>query len=137
MEGWLALAQHAGKVLAENRETLGQEGLAVMFLLLSKLDFENGLLINQAELGRELGMHRQHVQRAIKRLIELGALLPGPKVGQNRSYRFNPEFGWKGSGTNHKKALEVHRDSGERGKKEGTLYTILPGGKPENSPKDG
>ena len=59
------------------------------------------MVVNQAELAKELGMHRQHVQRSIKRLIALGVILEGPKIGISRSYRLNPEFGWKGSARNH------------------------------------
>ena len=40
-------------------------------------------------------MHRQHVQRSIKRLIQLGIILEGVKIGISRSYRLNPSFGWK------------------------------------------
>ena len=34
-------------------------------------------------------MHRQHVQRSIKRLIQLGIILEGVKIGISRSYRLN------------------------------------------------
>ena len=105
----MALALNIGAVVAQHRKELGEEGMAVLWMLTSKLDFENRLLLNQAEIGREMGMHRQHVQRAIKRLIAVGILLEGPKIFQNRSYQLNPEFGWRGSGTNHKKALEKQR----------------------------
>ena len=54
-------------------------------------------------------MHRQHVQRSIKRLIALGVILEGPKIGISRSYRLNPEFGWKGSARNHVIALDQER----------------------------
>jgi biotin operon repressor len=108
-ERWLAMAQEAAERVAEQRKLLGEEGLAVLFMLLAKLDFENTLLVNQAELGRKLGMHRQSVQQAIKKLMGVGVLLEGPKVGQNRSYRLNPEFGWKGSAKNHVEALDDHR----------------------------
>ena len=40
-------------------------------------------------------MHRQHVQRSIKRLIQLGIILEGVKIGISRSYRLNPSFGGK------------------------------------------
>jgi biotin operon repressor len=108
-ERWLAMAQEAAERVAEQRKLLGEEGLAVLFMLLARLDFENALLVNQAELGRKLGMHRQSVQQAIKKLMGVGVLLEGPKIGQNRSYKLNPEFGWKGSATNHKKTLEKQR----------------------------
>ena len=50
-------------------------------------------------------MHRQHVQRSIKRLIQLGIILEGVKIGISRSYRLNPSFGWKGSAKGHREAF--------------------------------
>ena len=47
-------------------------------------------------------MHRQHVQRSIKQLIQLGIILEGVKIGISRSYRLNPSFGWKGSAKGHR-----------------------------------
>ena len=55
------------------------------------------------ESGRaseELGNAQAARQRSIKRLIALGVILEGPKIGISRSYRLNPEFGWKGSARN-------------------------------------
>ena len=106
-EGWYAMALGIGKIFAHSE--LEGSDFKVFFLLLTHLDYENRLLINQSSIAREIGMQRQNVQRSIKKLLELGALLEGPKVGQNRSYQLNPEFGWKGSAENHKKALEKQR----------------------------
>ncbi|CDM91704.1 hypothetical protein [Xenorhabdus bovienii] len=41
----------------------------------------------------------------VKVLIELDVILQGPKIGRSHSYRLNPQFGWKGTVNNHKKAL--------------------------------
>ncbi|MFN9507334.1 MAG: hypothetical protein ACK57J_22725, partial [Rubrivivax sp.] len=49
------------------------------------------------------------VNRAIKRLVELSVLLEGPRIGVSRSYRLNPEFGWKGSAKGHVQALDTLR----------------------------
>ena len=35
--------------------------------------------------------------------------LEGPKIGVSRSYRLNPNYGWKGSGKNHKQALKEYQ----------------------------
>jgi len=105
-EGWVAMAQEPMKLLAMHRKELGGDGYAVLMLLLSILDFENLIQVSQADVAGELGMHRQHVQRAIKRLIAIGALLEGPRIGVHRSYRLNPNFGWKGSAAGHRKALD-------------------------------
>ena len=53
-------------------------------------------------------MHRQHVQRSIKRLIQLGIILEGVKIGISRSYRLNPSFGWKGSAKATGRFLHEH-----------------------------
>ncbi|EAV6897715.1 hypothetical protein FA598_25430, partial [Salmonella enterica] len=46
------------------------------------------------------------VSRAIRHLLEFGIILEGPKIGRSKTYRLNPQFGWKGTVSNHKKALK-------------------------------
>lgn len=106
-EGWIAMAQDAAMMFAQS--DLGTDDFRVLMALMAKLDFENLLVLNQAELARELKMQRQNVQRSIKRLIRMGALLEGPRIGVSRSYRFNPQFGWRGSAKNHVIALDQER----------------------------
>ena len=105
-EGWTAMLQKAFGVL---KMFTRSEDLRVMMALLEQLDYENQILVNQASMARELGMEPPQVNRAIKRLLESGAILKVPKKSINCLYQLNPEFGWKGSGTNHKKALEKQR----------------------------
>jgi hypothetical protein len=102
--GWLAMAQDVLMIFAKSN--LGADDFKVLMALLAKLDFENLLVINQAEIARELGIQRQTVQRSIKRLMAIEALLEGPRIGVSRSYRLNPNFGWKGSARSHQRALE-------------------------------
>lgn len=104
---WIAMSQDAAMMFAQS--DLGADDFRVLMSLLAKLDFENLLLLNQAELGRELKMQRQNVQRSVKRLIGMGVLLEGPRIGVSRSYRLNPHFGWKGSARNHVIALDQER----------------------------
>jgi len=115
--GWFSMSQAQLKVFIEHRKDLGLEGFSVLMALLQRLDFQNLILVSQADLGRELGMHRQHVNAAIKKLVRLGAIVEGPKVGQNRTYRLNPTFGWKGSSKNHHKALRTHERAAAAGLK--------------------
>ena len=122
--GWVAMAQHAMDLLADS--DLDGQGWRVLAKLLSRLDFENLLVLNQAELARDLKMHRQHVQRAIKKLIELGVLLEGPRIGISRSYRLDPNFGWKGSARNHVTALDQLRKERMKAAK---ITGVVQGGK--------
>jgi DNA-binding transcriptional ArsR family regulator len=102
-EGWLAMAQDA--LMAIAKMDLGDEARRLLFAILAKLDYENYLLLNQAEIGEEIGMQRANVSRALAKLEGEGILLRGPKAGRSSTFRLNPSFGWKGSASNHQKAL--------------------------------
>ena len=105
-QGWLAMAQNGAEILAQSN--LSGNDFKVLMKLLSVLDYENLIQVSQAEIARELNMHRQHVQRSIKRLLDLGIVLEGVKIGISRTYRLNPNFGWKGSAKGHREALTDH-----------------------------
>ena len=100
------MAQNGAEILAQS--DLGANDFKVLMKLLSVLDYENLIQVSQADIARELDMHRQHVQRSIKRLIQLGIILEGVKIGISRSYRLNPSFGWKDSAKGHREALHEH-----------------------------
>ena len=82
--------------------------MKVMWAMLARLDYENLIQVNQAEVSEQVGMNRHNVNRSIKKLIELGVILEGVKIGISRSYRLNPNFGWKGSAKGHREALHEH-----------------------------
>ena len=60
--------------------------MKVMWAMLARLDYENLIQVNQAEVAEQVGMNRHHVNRSIKKLIELGVVLEGVKIGISRSY---------------------------------------------------
>ena len=101
--GWVAMAQNAMMELA--RSDLGAQDWRVFAAVVAKLDFENFLLLTIADLAKEIGMQRPNVSDSIKKLENLGVLIRGPKAGRSSTFRLNPSFGWKGSATNHQKAL--------------------------------
>ena len=47
--------------------------------MLARLDYENLIQVNQAEVSEQVGMNRHNVNRSIKKLIELGVILEGVK----------------------------------------------------------
>jgi len=104
-EGWVAMAQEPMVELAVNIKSV--DDWRVLSVLLGYLDFENHIRIEQTAVAEKLGMHRQNVNKAIKRLLALGVVVEGPKVGRSRTYRLNPAYGWKGSSANHQKALRT------------------------------
>ena len=116
-KGWMAMAQEAMMMLAQSNLT-GND-MKVMWAMLARLDYENLIQVNQAEVSEQVGMNRHNVKRSIKKLIELGVILEGVKIGISRSYRLNPNFGWKGSAKGHREVLHEHlkviKDKGAQG----------------------
>ena len=74
---WIAMAQDMFMNLAKSG--LNSTDNKVLYALLSKLDFENLLVVNQSELAKELGLQRQHFSRSVQKLIKEGIILQGPK----------------------------------------------------------
>ena len=101
--GWLAMAQ--GPLIKLAKANLGGQALKAFMLLCGKLDFENWVNVSQAELANELSMNPSHMSRAIAKLIAEGVILKGPSVGNRKTYRLDPAYGWKGSAKNHRDAL--------------------------------
>ena len=78
-KGWMAMAQEAMMMLCSkqfNRQR--HEGYVAM---LARLDYENLIQVNQAEVSEQVGMNRHNVNRSIKKLIELWRY---PRGRQNR-----------------------------------------------------
>ena len=77
-KGWMAMAQEAMMMLAQSNLT-GND-MKVMWAMLARLDYENLIQVNQAEVAEQVGMNRHNVNRSIKKLIELGVVLEGVKL---------------------------------------------------------
>ena len=76
-KGWMAMAQEAMMMLAQSNLT-GND-MKVMWAMLARLDYENLIQVNQAEVSEQVGMNRHNVNRSIKKLIELGVILEASK----------------------------------------------------------
>ena len=71
------MAQEAMMMLAQSNLT-GND-MKVMWAMLARLDYENLIQVNQAEVSEQVGMNRHNVNRSIKKLIELGVILEASK----------------------------------------------------------
>lgn len=112
-DGWLAMRVNTIGRLTMH-PGIGMQEMRVFGALLARLDFENFIHTSQAEIAEVTGIGRTNVNRAMKKLIEFGVLVEGPKVGRSRCYRLDAEAGWRGS----KAALrtELRIIDGGRGK---------------------
>ena len=66
-KGWMAMAQEAMMMLAQSNLT-GND-MKVMWAMLARLDYENLIQVNQAEVSEQVGMNRHNVNRSIKKLM--------------------------------------------------------------------
>jgi hypothetical protein len=103
--GWVAVAQNPMLEIA--KANLGGEANRVLFYVLAKLDFENWINLNQSACADEISIKRPNFARALRKLLDIGVVLPGPKVGRNATFRLNPDYGWKGSAKGHHDALSA------------------------------
>jgi len=100
-------SQDATVTLAQRRHEFGMDGYAVLWYLLGRLDYENLIQMPQTEIAEALSMQPSHVSRAMKKLVDIGAIHKGPKVGGRAAYRLNPTLAWKGKPERHKDALKA------------------------------
>lgn len=89
------------------RKDLGAEALRVFLFLNARLDFSNIIRVPQVEIARELGIPRQSVYRATKKLEQLGIILRGPEEIHS-CWRLNPNAGWKGKVKDLRQAQRDH-----------------------------
>jgi predicted transcriptional regulator len=97
------------ELAAENLLTV--EGYRVLLAFIAKTDFENFIHVKQVQLAADLGMQKQNVNKAFKRLIELNII---EKISHDNinGYRLNYEMGWKGKASN----LKTHMKDQSRAK---------------------
>lgn len=125
--GWFMAMQKGLELLA--KQGLSQREFRVLLLLMSRLDFENFIHVSQAFVGKNLQMDRAHVSRAVRRLVELGILIQGPRVGRSGTYRLAPEFGWKGRLRNlddYRRRGNLEVINGRKGAQEGAGEPVEP-----------
>ncbi|MEI8465253.1 hypothetical protein, partial [Escherichia coli] len=62
--------------------------------------------VAQIDIPDSLKMQKTNVSRPIKNFIDDGIIIEGPRIGRSKNYPLNPQLGWKGTVSNHRKALK-------------------------------
>lgn len=106
-EGWFAMSQ-ALSSLYDNTD-LHMADMRVLLLMLERMEYENRIHVGQSDIAKRLGMTRQQVSRAVKRLVQFKYLEECEKIGHTRIYKFNPQMGWRGKGLTHQRVLRQSR----------------------------
>lgn len=94
-EGWFMAFQDAFESLAVDRDISGQT-MKILIYMMSRLNFENYIALEQKEIVEKLGIHKSDVSSSIKILSDKGILEKGPRLGKSWSYKLNPFYAWKG-----------------------------------------
>ncbi len=102
LTGWFMAFQDSFEELAKDRELWGQP-MAILCYLFSKLDFENDIAIQQADIAKALEIDKHQTSKAMKKLVDKGVIIKGPKIGRASAYKLNINYGWKGKVVNFKK----------------------------------
>lgn len=127
---WFQMAQSTLQMMNKERKALGLEGFVVFHALLARLDWQNFIQVSQTEIAKEVEMKTSNVSRAMKKLLDLGFVRQGPKVGKSYTYQLHPELAWKGGNKPHFHARESARREGwqiiEGGKGQGQLDLETP-----------
>ena len=126
-EGFVVMSQLRSNMLANS--DLDGTTFRVLFKLISILDMDNLIAINQTALAHEMGLQRPNFSRSIKKLLEEEILIEGAKLGQHKSYRLNAYYGWKGSTENHSVALESDPIPLSDRMKQSGIELVINGGK--------
>ncbi|RYZ92180.1 MAG: MarR family transcriptional regulator [Proteobacteria bacterium] len=95
-EDWLMFYQAGLAILAKDKEVRGAPR-SVLDMMMSMMDFENFIGIDQTYIAKELSMEKSSVSRAIKILVDKEILIKGPKYSRMNSYNLNPTFAWRGT----------------------------------------
>lgn len=102
---WVATFQSAMEWLAMQKQMTGEQWRVFAYLF-SRLDYDNYLRVPQKDIAEKLEMRIPHVSRAIKGLIDLDVIIPGPMAGRYRTYRLNPRIAMRGTKHYHETVVE-------------------------------
>lgn len=118
---WLMVMQQMSQEVAYSQE-LKPVDYQILWVLVGILKWDNHLMLNVSQLARDLGKSRPTVSNSIRRLIDAGLLVRGPRNGSVVTYRLSPDLGWKGS---HKGRSALQNEMDRRG------WAVHDGGSPE------
>ena len=126
-DGFVVMSQVRASMLANS--DLSKTTFRVLMKLISILDMDNLIAINQSELAAEMGLYKQHFGNSIKELLAESIIIEGAKLGKSKSYRLNAYYGWKGSTENHNEALGIDPIPLSDRMKQSGIESVIDGGK--------
>ena len=90
---WLAMFQEALSWIGEQHMT--GEQLSVLCKLLSKVEFDNRIIVRTKDIAESVGIHPNNASRALRVLKEKDIIYKDPD--NEKIYKLNPYIGHKGT----------------------------------------
>lgn len=105
LKGGFFLAIQDGFEYISKLDLTGEQ-YKILTYIMSKLDFENYICLTQKSVGEALKLNKSNVSKAFKKLVAEGIIHEGPKIAQAKTYRLDPNFGFKGRSKNIKGVVQ-------------------------------
>jgi predicted transcriptional regulator len=102
---WLMVFHKSMEVMAKDKD-LTSEIWRVFAYAISQLDYDNKLLLTQADIARGLEIKQPNVNRAFKLLVNKGIFIEGEKRGTSKTYYLAGAIGNKGKARNYQNKLK-------------------------------
>jgi hypothetical protein len=96
VKDWLMIFERGSNILARDKEITG-EAFRIFHLLIANMDYENRILLTQADVAKELGIKHQNIGRSFRLLVHKGIIVEDRVYGRTKTYKLSTDFGWKGS----------------------------------------
>ena len=93
---WFQMSQNAAIELSKDKDLRGRPKDVLLYLY-GTLDFDNYVETNASRIGREIDIDASAVRKCLRLLRDKGVILEGPSVGNSRTWRLNPKYGFKGN----------------------------------------
>ena len=93
---YISMFQHGLEYIARLKLTPTEN--AVLWIFLSRLEYENWIRVSQKTIAEKLNLSKSQVSNAVKKLIETGILYKeqDPSDEGRLLYRLNLSLGWRG-----------------------------------------
>lgn len=109
---WVSMFLDSLDVIAIDRGLTGYD-MRVFLLLLSQLAFENYVTVPQSKIAKRLGIDKADVSKSMAKLVQKEIIFEGNKLGNIKTYRLNPNIGWRGDVVKFEQERQSYPDLAE------------------------
>ena len=102
--------------------------IRLLLRLIGEMPIGNEGVVNQSDVAEIMGVSRQHINRALKKLTDAGYISKEMR-GRSQIIKISPIYAWKGTSKNLISELKAATDKTARERRD--KFTVYKGGKAE------